>query len=93
MGIHDKESDFWKKEKEKDMADPGRRKFIKKLAYVTPVLTTLMVTHDLYTPDFSQAKALCVPQCGCKKQSPCRTYQPCKQQCCVQSSQPCKKQP
>lgn len=83
-----------KDNKKKGSQDQTRREFIKKMAYMAPVVTTLLITHDLSMPDSSQAQqVVCIGQCACRRQSPCRTAQPCKRQCCVQAIQPCRREP
>ncbi|MBW1701573.1 MAG: hypothetical protein JRJ69_07130 [Deltaproteobacteria bacterium] len=93
MKKHDKDPDPQKTEKREDRPDEQRREFIKKLAWVTPVVTTLLITHDFSTPDSTKAQPVCVRQCACRRESPCRTVQPCRRQCCVQTIQPCRRQP
>ncbi|MCD6265935.1 MAG: hypothetical protein J7K02_08225 [Deltaproteobacteria bacterium] len=78
-------------EQYKDNPDQTRREFIKKLAYVAPVVTTILITHDLSLPDSAHGQA--TQEHPCRRQSPCRVYQPCRRQCCAQSIQPCRRQP
>jgi len=73
-----------KDEKKKRGQDQSRREFIKKMAYVAPSVTTLLIAHDLFKPGSADGQeivcinqcAVCINQCG--SVSPCRTFQPCR---------------
>jgi len=91
---HDPEID----EQYKDNPDQTRREFIKKLAYITPVVTTILITRDLSLPDSAHGQAtqghpVCIRQCAvCINQcGPCRR-EPCKRQSPCRVFQPCRRQ-